>query len=209
MGIQVGRDWLFEMLRNNQLLIKPRKNYRRTTNSRHRFRKYSNLLKNRQVKAPNEAFVADLTYVKLERGHCYLSLITDLYSRKIVGWNLSEGLDLESSEKALLMALKEVPDPSKLIHHSDRGSQYCSPRYVKHLESIGAQVSMTEEQHVYENAVAERVNGILKSEFLWNQELRSYRHALKITTESIKIYNEQRLHTSLGYRTPAEYHAVA
>jgi putative transposase len=208
MGIQVGRDELFRVLRENCLLIKPRKNYRRTTNSRHRYRKYSNLIKDRQVEAPNEVFVADLTYVRLERGFCYLSLITDLYSRKIVGWNLSERLDLESCEKALWMALETVQDPTKLIHHSDRGTQYCSPRYVKHLESRGAQVSMTEQLHVYENAVAERVNGILKSEFLSIQELRCYRHALKVTAAAITIYNEQRLHSTLGYKTPAEYYAA-
>jgi putative transposase len=207
-GLDVSRDVLFKILRKYSLLVKPRKNYRRTTNSVHRFRKYSNLIKDRQVEGPNEVFVADLTYVRLERGFCYLSLITDLYSRKIVGWNLSEGLDLESTEKALQMALQGVQDPTKLIHHSDRGAQYCSPRYVKHLESRGAKISMTEQLHVYENAVAERVNGILKCEFLKTQELRSYRHACKVTATAITTYNEKRLHSSLGYKTPAELYAA-
>jgi transposase InsO family protein len=206
MDFKFGRDRLFEVLRNYGLLIKQKKNYKRTTQSHHRYRKYKNLIKDREIKSCNEVFVADLTYISLESGHCYLSLITDLYSRKIVGWNLSEGLDLESSEKALEMSLKEVKDFSKLVHHSDRGAQYCSPRYVRHLESRGAQVSMTEERHVYENAVAERVNGILKNEFIRVKELSSFRQAHNVVTKAIKIYNEQRLHTALNYRTPAECH---
>lgn len=207
-GLVFGRDALFTLLGKHGLLIKPRKNYHRTTQSNHRYRKYKNLIKNREVKSANEVFVADLTYIKLEAGHCYLSLITDLYSRKIVGWNLSEGLDLESSEIALKMALSQVKDFSKLIHHSDRGTQYCSPRYVKHLESRGARMSMTEELHVYENAVAERVNGILKNEFIRVRELSSFRQAYKVISRAIETYNEKRLHTALNYKTPSECYAA-
>ncbi|MCI0564291.1 MAG: IS3 family transposase [Nitrososphaera sp.] len=208
MGFQEGRDHLFTVLRKNRLLIRPKKNYGRTTNSNHRFWKYPNLIKNGTVSRPNEVFVADLTYVRLETGHCYLSLVTDLYSRKIVGWNLSETLELQGSEKALQMALAGVADPTKLIHHSDRGANYCSPRYVKQLESLGARMSMTEEIHVYENAVAERVNGILKNEFIRVKKPRTFRHALKVISEAIATYNEERLHISLNYKTPSECYAA-
>lgn len=207
-GIQIGRDHLFEILRNNKLLIKPFKNFRRTTNSYHRFRKHSNLIKNLVVNTPNQVFVADITYLDTLECSCYLTLITDLYSRKIVGWNVSRNLSVEASQKALKMALHGVQDPQGLIHHSDRGIQFCNPRYTAMLERHGARISMTEENHVYENAVAERVNGILKTEFLLGQRLQLFEHAERLAAQSIKTYNEQRLHMSLNYQTPAEWYAA-
>jgi putative transposase len=208
MGLQIGRDHLFKLLRENRLLIRPKKNYRKTTNSFHRFRKHSNLIKELKVNGPNQVFVSDITYLDTQEGFCYLALVTDLYSRNIVGWNVSKNLSVEGCLKALRMALSRVGNPEKLIHHSDRGFQYCCARYTNILQSHGIKISMTEENHVYENAVAERVNGILKSEFLLGERLPSFQHACQLAGQSIKTYNEQRLHTSLDYKTPAECYAV-
>ena len=208
MGLQIGRDHLFKLLRENNLLIRPKKNYRKTTNSFHRFRKHSNLIKEIKVVEPNQVFVSDITYLDTQEGYCYLALVTDLYSRKIVGWNVSKNLSVEGCEKALRMALKGVRNPEKLIHHSDRGFQYCCARYTNILLAHDIKISMTEENHVYENAVAERVNGILKTEFLLGERLPSFDYAHRQTDQSIKTYNEQRLHTSLNYKTPAEYYAA-
>jgi transposase InsO family protein len=207
-SISVGRDKLFETLRRHDLLVKPTKNYRKTTYSYHRFRTYSNLIKRKEVTAPNQVFVADMTYLRTVDGFCYLSLVTDLYSRKIVGWNLSKSLSIEGCQKALRAALRGVRNAERLIHHSDRGVQYCSYLYVDILKNKNVQISMTEENHCYENAVAERINGILKSEFLLGEKLRSFDDALALTAQSIKTYNEQRLHTSLQYRTPEACYAA-
>jgi transposase InsO family protein len=207
MGIEVGRDQLFQMLRKNMLLIKRRKSFTKTTNSYHRFKKHRNLVKNLTVTRPDEVFVSDITYLDTVEGFCYLSLITDLYSRKIVGWNVSKTLSVEGSQNALQMALKNTNPRSGLIHHSDRGFQYCNPRYTAILEKHGIQISMTEENHVYENAVAERVNGILKDEFLLGQRLISFDHAQQLAENSIKTYNNQRLHLSLNYKTPEQCYA--
>jgi putative transposase len=208
LGIPIGRDELFAILRENNLLVRTRSNYKRTTSSSHRFRKYSNLIKEMQISKPNQVFVSDITYLDTMDGFCYLALVTDLYSRKIVGWNVSESLSIEGCQRALRMALKEVQHPEKLIHHSDRGFQYCNPRYVQILESLKCKISMTEECHVYENAVAERVNGILKNEFLLGEKLQSLAHAQALTAQSVAIYNQQRLHTSIGYKTPQEQYAA-
>jgi putative transposase len=207
-GFSIARDQLFDILRKRGMLVRPRKNYRRTTNSYHRFRKYSNLIKDRKINSPNEVFVSDITYLDTFEGFCYLALITDLYSRKIVGWDLSRNLGMEGCSRALKSALTQVREPEKLIHHSDRGFQYCSYAYTAVLTKKNVQISMTEENHVYENAVAERVNGILKSEFLLGEKLRSFQHALKLTSNAIKTYNEQRLHTSLNYQTPSAFYAA-
>lgn len=208
MGHRIGRDQLLSLVRRYGLLIEPRKNYRRTTNSIHRFRKYRNLIKNKNVVQPNEVFVSDITYIHTLEGFCYLVLITDLYSRKIVGWDLSGSLSIEGSQRALKMALQSVGEPEKLIHHSDRGLQFCSPGYTNILESKKAAISMTEENHVYENAIAERINGILKTEFMLGEKLQSFQHAYNLTKQAIHTYNEQRLHTTLNYQTPAARYAA-
>lgn len=207
-GFQIGRDKLFDILRKYKMLVKPKRNRRKTTNSRHRFRKYNNLIKEREVSRPNEVVVADITYLDTLDGFCYLVLITDLYSRKIVGWDLSRSLAVEGAQRALRRALRSVPNPETLIHHSDRGIQFCSHGYVDLLENHNADISMTEEDHVYENAVAERVNGILKTEFLLGEKLQSFEIAKELVAESIKIYNEERLHLSLNYQTPAYRYAA-
>jgi putative transposase len=206
--VRIGRDHLFEILRKNKLLIKPIKNFRKTTNSYHRFRKHRNLIKDLVVGMPNQVFVTDITYLETLESSCYLFLITDLYSRKIVGWNVSRNLSVRAAQKALKMALKGVENPEGLIHHSDRGLQYCSPRYTDILDQHKVRISMTEENHVYENAVAERVNGILKTEFLLGQRLQLFGQAEKLAAQSIRTYNEKRLHLSLDYRTPAQCYAV-
>ena len=206
--IEISRDKLFDLLREKNLLVRVRRNYRRTTSSLHRFRKYKNLIKQIPISKPNEVFVCDITYLDTLEGFCYLALVTDLYSRKIVGWDVSSSLSIEGCQRALRMALKGVQEPEKLIHHSDRGFQYCNPRYVQILESLNSKISMTEECHVYENAIAERVNGILKIEFLLGEKLQSLTHAHALAAEAVTIYNRERLHTSIGYKTPEEQYVA-
>ena len=203
-GITVGRDRLLNLLDRYGLLIGPAKNYRKTTNSYHHFHKYSNLIKELEIQGPNHVFVSDITYLDTHEGFCYLALVTDLYSRKIVGWDISKSLSIEGCQRALKQALRSVSKPEKLIHHSDRGIQYCSKGYVELLTNKNAQISMTEENHCYENAVAERVNGILKQEFMMATKHLSYQNAFKLTSQAIRIYNEERLHSSLNYQTPAQ-----
>ena len=205
-GIEVGRDHLFELLRAHNLLIRRRRCGRRTTDSRHRLEKYKNQIQGLELTRPNQVYVADITYLDTLEGFCYLALLTDAYSRKIVGYDLSRSLAIEGTLRALQMALEALPGPIPLTHHSDRGLQYCSHAYVKLLAAHGIQISMTEENHVYENAKAERVNGILKSEFLLGERLPSFEAAKELVKESIQIYNEERLHLSLDYQTPAMKH---
>jgi transposase InsO family protein len=206
--VDIGRDRLFTMLRENNMLVKRKKKYVRTTQSCHRFRTYKNLIKHRQPQRPEEVFVSDITYIDTMEGFSYLSLITDQYSRKIVGYELSKSLSIEGTLKALKMALKKVDDPSRLIHHSDRGIQYCSKGYTELLLGNSVQISMTEENHVYENALAERVNGILKEEFLLGDKLQSHKTAGKLVKEAINTYNNERLHLALDYMTPEQKHAA-
>ncbi len=205
-GIEVGRDHLFELLRAHNLLIRRRHGARRTTDSRHRLEKYKNRIQDLELMRPNQVYVADITYLETVEGFCYLALFTDAYSRKIVGYDVSRSLAIEGSLRALQMALAALSGPIQLIHHSDRGLQYCSQAYVKLLTTHGIQISMTEENHVYENAKAERVNGILKSEFLFGERLPSFEVAKNLVKDSIQIYNEERLHLSLNYQTPAMKH---
>jgi len=193
---------LNELLRAHGLLIVPRRRYIRTTLSYHRFRTYHNLIKDLEITAPNQVFVADITYRDTLEGFCYLALITDVYSRKIVGYSISQSLSIEFCLDALHQALKGVKNPSALNHHSDRGIQYCSQAYVALLQKNQIKISMTEQNHVYENALAERVNGILKTEFLIGEKLASFAVAKELVHEAIKIYNEERPHMSIDYLTP-------
>lgn len=202
--IEVGRDQFFEILGGLGLLVKRKRSYRKTTNSRHSWRTYKNLIKFKESFIPGEAIVADITYIDTMEGFSYLSLITDLGSRKIIGHHLSKSLAVEGCLVAMKMAWKELKDKGKAIHHSDRGIQYCCKAYIRYLDKRGIKSSMTEEDHVYENAVAERVNGILKDEFLLGERLVSYVIAKKMVKEVIKVYNNKRLHMSLGYQTPSE-----
>ena len=205
-GIQVGRDRLIELLREWDLLIRPKKNYKRTTNSRHRFKVHKNLIKEKESQRPNEIFVSDITYIKILEGYCYLFLITDKHSHKIVGYDINLSLGIEGAIAALEMALKQIDHPEPLIHHSDRGIQYCSHDYTQLLENNKVEISMTEDNHVYENAMAERINGILKTELLGDTQYVPFSGIKLLVAEAIEIYNKERLHMSLNYKTPEEVH---
>ena len=206
LGIQIGRDKLFSILRKNNQLVRPKKRYVRTTNSMHRFRKYPNLIKEMKITRPNQVWVSDITYISLFKGHCYLALITDAYSRKIVGYDISDSLELAGCLRALKRALKQLQPGESLIHHSDRGVQYCSYAYVNLLRKNKIEISMTEEYHCYENAIAERVNGILKDEFYLDQCFQNTRYAKKASISAVDLYNNKRLHLSLNYKTPNMVH---
>lgn len=200
--IKLGRDRLFAILREHNMLVKRKKVSCRTTNSYHRFYKYNNLVKDIEVIRPNQVWVSDITYIRTVKGFCYLALITDMYSRKIVGYDISDSLELTGCLRALQKALRHARPAVGLVHHSDRGIQYCSNQYVNELKKYKIDISMTEENHCYENAIAERVNGILKDEFYLDQCFFSTEHACDATKNAIKIYNTKRLHLSLGYKTP-------
>lgn len=200
--LKIGRDYLFDILREHDMLIKRKKASCRTTFSYHRFYTYKNLVKNMVVTRPNQVWVSDITYIRTVSGFCYLALITDMYSRKIVGYDMSDSLELAGCLRALQKALKAARPAAGLVHHSDRGFQYCSNQYVDEIKKLGIQISMTEENHCYENAIAERVNGILKDEFYLDQVFYSLSHAKDAVKNAIEIYNSKRLHLSLGYKTP-------
>jgi transposase InsO family protein len=201
-NLKVGRDTLFNVLRKHQMLTLRKKYSSRTTNSHHRFYKYNNIIKDMKVTRPNKVWVSDITYIRTIKGFCYLALITDMYSRKIVGYDLSDSLELNGCVRALNKALYQAKDIKQLIHHSDRGIQYCSNVYTQILKRKKIGISMTEENHCYENAMAERVNGILKDEFYLDQTFDNVTHAKRATKNAINLYNEIRLHLSLDYKTP-------
>ena len=209
-NLKIGRDSLFNILREENMLIKRKKSFVKTTNSYHHFHKYNNLIKNIKATRPNQIWVSDITYVRSYKGFCYLALITDLYSRKIVGYDVSSSLELEGCLRALKRAFKTAGNTKGLIHHSDRGVQYCSHIYVNQLKKRKIKISMTEENHCYENAVAERVNGILKDEFYLDQTFNNENHIKQATKNAIALYNERRLHLSLDFKTPnMVYYSVA
>lgn len=205
-GIPYGRDRLFDLLRHNGLLIKPRRSYMKTTYSKHWLTKYSNLINNKTVTAPDQVWVSDITYIPTDEGYHYLSLITDKFSRKIVGYNLSDSLKTEGALGALEMALKQRTQSHDLIHHSDRGIQYCSYEYQKLLTKHNIKSSMTEKGDPYENALAERVNGILKTEFMLQDGFANPTLAQLAIDEAVETYNSQRPHLSLHMKTPNQVH---
>ncbi len=200
--LKVGRDALFKVLREQNMLTLRKKYSARTTNSYHRFYKYNNLIKNMKVTKPNQVWVSDITYIRTLNGFCYLALITDMYSRKIVGYDLSDSLELKGCVRALNKALYKKRNIKELTHHSDRGIQYCSNVYTQILKRKKIAISMTEENHCYENAMAERVNGILKDEFYLDQTFMNTAHAKRAAKNAINLYNEVRLHLSLNFKTP-------
>lgn len=208
-GLIVGRDRLFDLLREHRLLVPTKRAYHKTTQSHHRFRKHPNLLKpgERQVipSRPEQVWVADITYLPVRQGEAYLSLVTDAYSRKIVGHCVHDNLKTESVIAAYQQALKQRQCRDALIHHSDRGIQYCSAQYQAVHARHGVHCSMTDGYDCYQNALAERVNGILKNEFLIRKP-RDLEEAKAMVAESIRIYNERRPHLSLQYKTPDEVH---
>jgi transposase InsO family protein len=183
--------------------------YPHTTQSYHKLPVFRNLAKELEVKAPNEVWVSDLTYLRTMEGFLYLALITDKYSRKIVGWNVGDNLEAVGCTRALERALEELPAGSRPIHHSDQGSQYCCHEYVRRLGERGLAVSMTESNHCAENALAERMNGILKQEYGLGLEFGSKSLAQAAVRQSIELYNTRRPHGALGHRFPAQVHQAA
>ena len=205
-GRGYGRDKFFELLGNNDLLVNRKRKYAVTTNSSHPFYKYKNELNVKSITAPNQAWVSDITYLRTHNGFVYLSLITDAYSRKIVGWNVDKSLGVESTLKALRKALKQCNQTKNLIHHSDRGIQYCCYAYTDLLKKKKLKISMGEAGNCYDNAMAERVNGILKDEYLLDSEFRDLNQACKAAKQAIYLYNYERPHWSLNLEIPAEIH---
>jgi len=209
LGVRIGRDRLFDLLRGRGLLVERKRRRARTTDSGHGFRTYPNLLAGRELTGPHEAWVSDITYLGTDEGWLYLSLITDAYSRQIVGYEVSESLGAAGSLEALRMALAQLPADARPLHHSDRGVQYCCRDYIACLEANQITVSMTEANHCYENAQAERVNGILKEEYGLGDRFRTRTQAIRSVREAVLLYNTRRPHTSLGYRTPEAVHQAA
>lgn len=206
-GIKMGRDKFFDFLRAHTLLVVKQKNYIRTTNSNHNFRKFKNLVKNKVPNGPEELWVSDITYLRLNGKHAYLALITDAYSKQIMGFKVSTNMKASLSLDALKMALKNRKYPQKkLIHHSDRGFHYCWPDYVEMLQENGILISMTEQYDPYENAVAERMNRTMKYDFGLNQVLPNKTFAEKMTRRAVTLYNNLRPHDSLNGRTPTSVH---
>jgi len=209
-GIKIGRDNFFTFLSRNDLLINREARVPRTTDSRHRLGVYANLLKDSEITKPNEGWVSDITYIRTMEGFMYAALITDYYSRRIIGTHIGDSLESIGCMRALKMALKTLKEGEIPIHHSDRGCQYCSYAYIDMLNAHNIRISMTEKNHCYENAMAERVNGILKQEFELGQTFKTKEQAKKAFEQAVYIYNNRRPHIKLGYKTPQEvYNKVA
>lgn len=205
LDIKIGRDGLFSCLRSLGLLVKPTKSYIKTTYSKHWMKKHPNLYVEPNLTQPEQVFVSDITYVESEQGIHYLSLVTDAYSRKIVGHKLSHDMKAGNMVQAFEQSVKGKDYKNQLIHHSDRGSQYCSERYQSSLRKHGVRPSMTDGYDCYQNALAERVNGILKQEFLL-YKCKTFNELKILIDESVRLYNEYRPHLSLGMKTPEEVH---
>lgn len=206
--IKMGRDAFFDLLSRNNLLVKRRKVKPYTTNSLHHYKKYPNLIKDISINAPNQLWVSDITYLTTEQGYVYLSLITDAYSKKLVGYHVSDNLTTLNNQIALNKAIQTIDKPAiGLIHHSDRGSQYCSKDYTKLLEENHILISMTENGDPRENAIAERINGTIKNELLEHLKIIDLYDAIDKVQMAIAIYNQKRPHLSCGYLTPEQAHS--
>ncbi len=208
-GVSIGRDRFFEVLAEYDLLVVPKPGRPRTTNSRHSLPVFVNLLAGKTLCAPNEAWVSDLTYIRTDEGFLYAALITDAYSRKIVGAHIGDSLEAEGCLRALDQALEGLPVGKAPIHHSDRGCQYCCHEYVERLQARELPISMTQIMHCYENAQAERVNGILKQEYELDRRFRSKAQARAAFEQAVYLYNHRRPHLRLNYRFPADVHKEA
>jgi len=206
-GIPIGRDQLFGLLGQEGLLVRRRKKYTLTTHSKHWMRKYPNLVKGMIPERPEQLWVADITYLDMNNGPLYLHLVTDAYSKRIMGYELCDNLEAVSTLRALQMAISNRQYKTRpLIHHSDRGLQYCSKLYTDCLIHNKVRISMTENGDPYENAVAERVNGILKDEFGLSDQMQDRQQARLQTDQSISTYNSQRPHLSCSMLTPGQMH---
>jgi len=205
--INIGRDKLFRLLRNNEMLVVPKKKHIKTTNSRHWMQTYRDISKTINLESPEQLWVSDITYLSTKEETIYLHLVTDAYSKHIMGYNLSRDLTSQSTLKALQMALgKRIYKNKNLVHHSDRGLQYCSRIYVEELLKNNCKISMTEDGSPYDNAVAERVNGILKDEFYCDEKFPSFEQAKRHIDQSIVTYNCKRPHISCRMLTPKQMH---
>jgi transposase InsO family protein len=203
----MGRDALFDLLQCNRLLVRRRKRRVYTTQSFHWLRKYPNRIRDFKPTKINELWVSDITYCKIKNGYVYISLITDAYSHKVVGHHVASSLETIETLQALKMAVKGLPDNHfGLIHHSDRGIQYCSNEYVNILHNNSIEISMTENGDPYENAIAERVNGILKQEYLYDYSVQDISQAKLVLDCAVRLYNDERPHMSCDYRTPTLIH---
>lgn len=208
-GSMPGRDAFIELMRRHGLMVQlKRRRHYKTTDSDHPYRKYPNLIENIIPSRPNEIWVSDITYVETAEGVCYLSLVTDAYSRKIVGWSVGPTLETVYTLNALRMALRSIDavTASLLIHHSDRGCQYCSYAYVRELTSKGVRISMTQSGDPLENPIAERANGILKTEWLYRMDIPDMKTLILELNRIICFYNGERPHMSLGMKTPDTVH---
>lgn len=209
-GVKVGRDRFLEVLRAGELLLAPLpREYPRTTDSYHCLPVFTNLVKGLALSQPNEAWVSDLTYLRTAEGFLYLALVTDKFSRKIVGYHCGDTLEAIGCVKALEMALADLPEWARPIHHSDQGCQYCCHEYVNVLVARGLTISMTVQDHCAENALAERMNGILKSEYGLGQKIKTKAQARELVDQGVQLYNNRRPHTALKYQTPAKVHSLA
>ncbi len=201
--INFGRDALFDLLRDRRMLVRQRKKRVVTTQSYHWLNRYDNLIKELKVERPNQVWVSDITYIRYANKFCYLFLITDLYTRKIVGFKVADTLEAKHALDALKMARRTAKmDLNGLIHHSDHGVQYCCSAYIEMLDDMSAVSSMAAKGNPYENAVAERVNGILKNEWLDDEKFKTFDQVDRRVKQVVKIYNSKRLHMSLNYKTP-------
>lgn len=208
-GAWIGRDRFFEVLRRNDLLVEPLPKSCKTTDSRHALPIFHNLVKDAEPTEPNQIWVSDITYIRIEGSFVYLSLIMDRYSRKIVGFHCGDSLETLGCVHALEKALDDLPSDSCPIHHSDRGCQYCCHEYVERLDDRGLAISMTEENHCAENAHAERLNGILKQEYWLRITFRDIEQARQAVHQAVWLYNNRRPHTNLKMKTPAQIHKQA
>lgn len=207
--IKMGRDALFDLMAKNNLLVKKRRRRFITTFSNHWLKKWPNLIREMEIIRINQLWVSDITYWKIGERYTYISLITDAYSHKIVGYHLAQTLESVETIKALHMAINQLPDQlqATLIHHSDRGVQYCSENYIKLLQNRGIKISMTENGDPLENAIAERINGILKSEYLKHYQTKTIQEATELLTLAVRLYNQDRPHFSIGLLTPDKVHS--
>jgi len=208
MGVKLGRDGLFGYLREEKLLVRPLRRYTRTTDSKHWLKKHPNLVKGKIVSRIEEVFVSDITYVHSKEGTHYLSLVTDAFSRKIMGYELSNDMSAANVAKAMKMAIRNRKTDLPLIHHSDRGIQYCSGIYQDMLRNANIRTSMTDGYDCYQNALAERINGILKQEFL-KETCANAKELARHIEQSIQIFNNERPHSSLNMKTPEQTHQKA
>jgi transposase InsO family protein len=206
LGLKIGRDKFFDLLRDSELLVKRTRKYVVTTKSFSRYSQFEDHFNGRVWTSAHQAWVSDITYIRVGGSFKYLFLITDAYSRKIVGWHLGNSLESKWAVEALKMAIEQCPDTTGLVHHSDRGFQYCSKIYTEMLRNSGISSSMGEAGNCYDNAMAERVNGILKIEYLLDGNFRNIKDAIAAVKHAIGAYNDKRPHMSLNMEKPSEVH---